>query len=246
MNTKHWEKMYALPLEKIPNTAIVMAAGKGTRMLPLTETIPKALVNWKGKPLIVHVLNELNKTSVQKAIIVIGYKGKQIQKYLGKKFGKIKLEYVTQTQQLGTAHAVQTGLKKIHNENFLVLSADVIASAKDLNKFLNSTGDCCMALRKTKKPERYGIIELKGKNIVKLIEKPKNYPKKTAWMNAGIYSFNANTIPFILNVQKNKQRNEFELTDVVQNLIHGKKKVIGIKFEKKVYDIGNLEDLKQK
>ena len=117
------------------DTAVIMAAGKGTRMLPLTKKIPKALVEWKGKPLIAHVLKELQGTQIRTAVIVVGYKGAQVKQALGKKFGKIELQYVWQKKQLGTAHAVQQALPKV-NGSFLVLSADVIVHSNDLRKLI--------------------------------------------------------------------------------------------------------------
>ncbi|MBN2127609.1 MAG: nucleotidyltransferase family protein, partial [Candidatus Diapherotrites archaeon] len=94
--------------------AVILAAGKGTRLKPLTDFVPKCMVELKGKPLIEWILTELKKAGIKKAVLVVGYKKEKIKEFIGEKFKGIEIEYVFQKKQLGTGNALSTGEKKIN------------------------------------------------------------------------------------------------------------------------------------
>lgn len=221
--------------------AIILAAGKGKRMRPLTTHKPKALIEFRGKPLLWHVLRQAEKAGIKEALIVIGFRGNSVKKFFGKKSGKISLNYAWQKKQLGTAHALKQAEGKTGKE-FIVLSCDVIASFTLIKKIASKKGfDAVLALRKEKHPEKFGVVSVKNGRIIGLIEKPAR-PEGNL-VNAGIYRFKENVFDAISRVKKSG-RNEFELTDAIKLMIASEKKVGFVKAGGKILDIGSLKDLK--
>ncbi|MBN2042272.1 MAG: nucleotidyltransferase family protein, partial [Candidatus Aenigmarchaeota archaeon] len=121
---------------------IVLAAGKGTRMLPLTEDIPKHLINVGGKPFLTHFLDILKKAGYKEKDIgiVVSYKGEMIRKFLeNKKFmGKV----IDQGEPLGTGHAVLKAKEFVKNGNFVVINGDSIFSKEDLENIRKDDEYC--------------------------------------------------------------------------------------------------------
>lgn len=116
--------------------AVILAAGNGTRLAPITREIPKALVEVNGKKLIERIIYELPK-EINEVIVVIGSFGKQIKEFLGENFLGKKIKYIKQNKPLGTAHALQI-CQKILKSKFLVLMGDNIYKRKDIKKCLKN------------------------------------------------------------------------------------------------------------
>ena len=221
--------------------AVILAAGLGKRMKPLTDKVPKALVEMNGKPLVCHVLESLEKGGVKEALIVIGYGGEKVKKRLGRKFGSIKLRYVKQAVPMGTAHAVLQAKGRFKGK-FLVASADVIFEKGMWKKLWEKKGfGAVVALRNEKKPERFGVALVKGKKLLQIVEKPKK--RLGNLVNAGAYCF-SQTIFKELEKTKASSRGEFELTDTV-NALASKEKAGFVLYKGKCLDIGTLEELKK-
>lgn len=223
--------------------AIVLAGGKGLRMLPLTKDKPKAMAKLKGKPLLEWVLLELKKAGIRKVIIVVGYKKERIIAYFGKKFRGLRLEYVTQKKPLGTGHALaqaKNAVEKISAKKFIVCYADVIVNHKDIIKLANVRSKYAIGLRYEAEPERFGVVHVRNRKVISLTEKPKKV-EKPALVNTGYYKFNEKIFE-ILETLKPSERNELELTDALKKVI--KKGKLGYVIMKNVLDIGTLADLK--
>ena len=108
--------------------ALILAAGKGTRMWPLTENIPKPLLPISGVPIIKRQIDELKKVGVKKVYILIGYQMNKIPNYLDKNETEIEIDYIVQEEQKGTGHAVKMAENKIKG-SFYCLKGDIIISA---------------------------------------------------------------------------------------------------------------------
>jgi len=222
--------------------AVVLAAGKGKRMHPLTKKKPKALVKLKGKPLLEHVLAGFEKAGVKETIVVIGFLGEKIEKKFGKKFGKMKLSYVDQRVQMGTAHAVLQMKKKLRGK-FLVGHADVIVKPSLWKKLMEKKGfDAVITLRKDKHPEKFGVAVTKGKRLEKIVEKPKD-KKLGNLVNAAAYLF-GQKIFSALEKTKVSKRGEFELTDSI-NILAAKGKTGFVVYKGKCLDIGSIKELRE-
>ncbi len=221
--------------------AVILAAGKGTRMKPLTDDMPKAMVLLHGKPFLEHVLFSLKQAGIKEAVIVVGYLKEKIMDYFGAEFAGIKIEYAIQEEQLGTAHAVLQA-KKFLKKDFLLGFSDIIAEPGVWRALLEANGfDVIAVVRGDAEPERFGVVETEGNRIVRVEEKP--LKPKSNLVLAAFYRFSQKIFSAIEKTKKSA-RGELELTDAI-NILAEKKKVGFVKFEGKIFDIGSLEDLKK-
>lgn len=223
--------------------AVILAAGQGTRLLPLTENKPKAMVELKGKPLLQWIVERIREAGVKEAGIVVGYKQEIIRNFFGEEFEGVKIKYFEQEKHLGTANAIEVAEDFVEKE-FLVLHGDIIPEKELLEKLAKKKGfDCVIVARKTSEPWKYGCLEIQGSKVKGIIEKPEKGKMKTAWINAGIYKFNRKIFDGIRKTQLS-ERNEFEITDSIKYLIK-EGKVGCVKWSKEIIDIGDASDLER-
>ena len=160
--------------------ALILAGGRGKRLRPLTDKIPKSLIPINKKPLIQYTIKYLKKFGINEIIICSGYKSKQIQNFLKKKknFG-CKIEYSVEKNPLGTAGAIKNAIKNLSDESFLVINGDIITNI-DLKKILKKPNTIAANELKTK----FGTMEIKNNRILKFNEKT---DVQNVWMNPGLY-----------------------------------------------------------
>ena len=142
--------------------AVILAAGKSTRTYPLTLTKPKPLLKVANKTLLEHNLDNLNNI-VEEIIIIVGYKKKLIKNCIGNKYKNLKIKYVEQKQQLGTAHAVSMVENHIKNK-FILMAGDDIYSKDDIKNCLKYQYSILIA--KAKNPQNFGVIVQKNGILV--------------------------------------------------------------------------------
>lgn len=164
--------------------AVIIAAGEGKRLRPLTEHRPKPLVEIQGKPLILFVWETLPQ-EVEEVIVVIGYKGEMLRSYIGDQFHGKKVIFVEQKELLGQAHALHLCKKYLETEEkFLVLFADDLqdqAAIKKLAEYESAVLTC-----QVKDPSHFGIIVTDERGVIKdMEEKPKN--PKSNLAATGVY-----------------------------------------------------------
>lgn len=152
--------------------AVILAAGEGLRMRPLTDSCPKPMIKILGRPLLHHIIDALPE-EVNEVILVVGYLGDQIEKYFGKRFGKFKIVYVRQKEKSGTGHALRLCKKFLGREKFLMLYADDLQSKKDLTKLLKHP--LALLVKRVKDPRRFGVVTAdKNGRILEIVEKPEH------------------------------------------------------------------------
>lgn len=162
---------------------VILAAGKGTRLRPLTDNCPKPLVKVAGKPLLDHIVEALP-TAVDELIIVVGYLGGMIEEYCGKEFHGRKVTYITQEEQKGTAHALWL-CKDLIKGRFLFLFADDIHGKEDLARATSYIRSILVA--SVSNPEKFGIVVRNPDGTLGLmIEKPEHAPSNCASTGAMI------------------------------------------------------------
>ena len=220
--------------------AVVLAAGQGVRMLPLTQDRPKALVELDGKPLLWHVLSSLSKARVSETIIVVGFKSEMVKEKFGERFGKMKLSYVSQSFPMGTGHALFQA-RKTAGVRFLAGYCDVIVEPALWKKLAAAKGkDAVLALRHEKYPERFGVALTERKKLVAIVEKPE-MKLGSDLVNVGAYLFTEKIFPALEKIKMSK-RNEFELTDAINRVASEGKAGFAV-YDGKCLDIGTIEDL---
>lgn len=167
--------------------AVILAGGKGTRLKPLTDYIPKPLIPINNKPIIEWQIRYLKKFGINQIIICTGYKTKQIEDYLEKKanFG-LKIRFSVEKKPLGTGGAIRKAAKLIHGNSFLVLNGDIITNI-DIRQMYKKKNSIALVELKTK----YGTVTIQEDKITEFREK-ESVPN--VWMNAGIYHLDKDII----------------------------------------------------
>lgn len=201
--------------------AVILAAGKATRLRPVTLTMPKALVPVANKTLIGYAIDVLKGAGLTDIGLVVNDLDSPIPQTLGKgETMGVNLEYIVQSEQLGLAHAVNLCRPFVGDEPFCVFLGDNIFQDKMqplFRNFVDSDVEASVALGEVSDPTRYGIAELEGDCIARVVEKPKE-PKSNLAI-AGVYLFRASIFDAISRI-KPSWRNELEITDAIQTLIN--------------------------
>ncbi len=174
--------------------ALILAAGRGTRLGPLTNTIPKPLLPIKDKPFLEYLINFLKNKGTKKIVIAIGYRGQKIKKYFttGKRQG-VAIQYSAENGRYlsGTGGAVKKAKNKLKNDDFLVLNGDSFVDV-DIKKIYDfhkkNKSLVTMVAVQLKNVERYGSLSISAKN--KLLAFKEKGKKGAGFINGGIYVFN--------------------------------------------------------
>ncbi|PAV13723.1 glucose-1-phosphate thymidylyltransferase [Methanosarcina spelaei] len=220
--------------------AVVLVAGKGTRMEPLTSGCSKVMLQVANKPILEHILNSAIEAGIEGFVFITGYLEEQIKEYFGNgsKWG-VSIEYVQQKEQLGTANAI--GCAKGYVDGaFLVLNGDMLIGQEDLKALISRIEEAVICVKEVENPSDFGVLETDDSRVVRIIEKPRNPPTNLA--NAGIYLFRQSIFDFIDRTRASV-RNEFEITDSIQMLIDSGAAVGYSPLEGRWIDIGYPWDL---
>ena len=228
--TKDKEKYYE-------NFVYIMAGGKGKRMMPLTKSIPKPMLEYSGEPILEKILIKLKSEGFKNVIISINYLGKKIEDYFkdGKDFG-LNISYIRELKEMGTAGSLQKLSNLKNNLPIIVSNADLITNLKFkdmLNYHSTNSGDLTIATKKYEYQNPFGVILNKGKKVIKISEKP-------------IYKFNVNAGVYVINhkllniVKKNQY---LDMPKLIEKLINKKKKINIFPLHETWKDVGNPKDL---
>lgn len=192
--------------------AVILAAGKSTRTYPLTLTKPKPLLKVVNKTLIEHNMEQLMGLA-NEVIIIVGYKKEMIKKHLGDKFGKIKIEYVEQKQQLGSGHALMQAEKFLGKERFMVMMGDDLYFRGDIRRCLRYP--MSVMAKRVENYSNFGVFIKKDEKVLDIVEKPQEFVSDLA--NAAFYVFNEKIFECLKKIEKSP-RGEYELTDALKML----------------------------
>jgi glucose-1-phosphate thymidylyltransferase len=200
--------------------AVILAAGEGLRCRPLTLTRSKVMLPVANRPLLEHIIKALSENGIKEVIFVVGYKKEKIMDYFsnGSNFG-VKIDYVFQDIQLGTAHAIMQARNLVH-EDFLVINGDNLIDRNTIADIIaGATGHVTLVAVKREQTAGYGIVfsETSEKNRVKkILEKPKEVESNL--VNAGIYIFPPDIFDEI-DETKSHETGEYAITDTIQQMI---------------------------
>ncbi len=194
---------------------VILAAGEGSRMRPLTTSRPKVMLPLAGKPMLEHLIGNVRDAGITEILLVVGYHEEAIRTWFddGSKFG-VSIQYVVQRRQMGTADALKTVEPFIH-DTFLMLNGDMILERSDLTNILGLPSPV-MATSTTTHPESFGVVTVANDRITSLEEKSL-HPKSNI-INAGAYLFDSEIFA-ILKKLSLSTRGEYELTDALTDYI---------------------------
>lgn len=219
----------------IPAMAVVMAGGRGERLMPLTEKTPKPMLKVGGKPIIEYNIEHLVRHGIRDISISIRYLGEQLQEYF--KDGSHKnanISYITEDKPLGTIGALKR-IASISQDYILVMNSDLLTDI-DLESFfetfIEQGADMAVATIPYDVNIPYAVMELEG-NVVKDF---KEKPRYTYYSNAGIYLMKRELLDIIPEDQF------FDATDLMNTVIAQGKKLIADPILSYWLDIGRMED----
>jgi len=198
--------------------ALVLAAGEGTRLRPLTSNIPKPLLLVAGRPFLSHVLGALSSQGIKDITILVGWKANKVKEHYGdgSQMG-LRISYLEQKERMGTAHAVGMA-EGVIDEPFVCVNGDVVLFEPDLKRVLDRYAEkqcTVMGAVRVPDPTRYGVIEERDGMLTKIHEKPKVPP--TDLINAGVFAFTPEIFSQIRSTALSP-RGEYEITDTLNAL----------------------------
>ncbi len=224
--------------------ALILSGGKGTRLRPITHTSAKQLVPIANKPILFYGIEAIRAAGITEVGIVVGDTEAEIRAAVGdgSAFG-VKTTYIRQDAPLGLAHAVKVSRSFLKDDSFVMYLGDnlILDGITTLvEEFQRDRPNSQILLAKVPHPEEFGVAELDGTRIKRLVEKPKE-PKSDLAL-VGVYMFDSTIFDAVDGI-KPSFRNELEITDAIQYLIdHGKEvrhHIIGGWWK----DTGKLEDI---
>lgn len=198
---------------------VILAAGEGKRMRPLTGQRPKVMLPVANRPMLEHLVIASRDAGIREIIMVVGYGEREIRHHFGdgSAWG-VTIQYTVQRKQRGTADALNAAANYIHGK-FLLMNGDMIVNSRDISSLCSSEAPC-MGLFPSSHPQDYGVVTVEEDLVTSLEEKTDN--PKSSLVNAGIYLFEPDILPWAFSVIPSS-RGELELTDALRVMIQGKK-----------------------
>jgi glucose-1-phosphate thymidylyltransferase len=222
-------------------TAIIPIAGEGTRLRPHTYSRPKVLIDVAGKPMISHILDRLVEVGITDAVFVVGHMGGEVRDFIEREYD-FNADYVEQPERKGLGHAIYLARERVREGPVLIVLGDTLFRA-DLSAVIG--GDVSrIAVMETDDPRRFGIVELDGDRVVRIVEKPADPPSNLAVI--GIYYLTNSAVLFdcLDHIVKKdiRTKGEYQLTDALA-LMTQRGEPLGVFVVDGWYDCGKKETL---
>jgi dTDP-glucose pyrophosphorylase len=226
--------------------AVVLAAGRGTRMRKLTDDIPKPMIEVRGKPVLQHIVEGLRDAGVRRLLIIVGYHAEAVRNFFGDgQRHNVDIDYVTQTVQDGTGRVVNLARSFAGDSPFILSYGDILISPENYKHVANLSDeyDAVITVTRGEDVSKGGAVFVNAQmELVDLREKPKPGEPTSPWYNAGLYAFRPGIFDFIAKL-KPSPRGEYELTDAVRDLAHSGKKVQALELTGEWADVRDPEVL---
>ncbi len=218
-----------------PNTVVIMAGGKGQRLLPLTQNTPKPMLPVGGKPILETLIHRLQGHGFSRILLSINFHGEQIKAHFGdgRKYG-VSIEYIEEKQKMGTAGSLGLIDHQLH-EPILVMNGDILTNVNFENLLdfhIQAEAVATMCIREYGLEVPYGVVRLNKNNIIAIEEKP----VQQFYVNAGIYVLNPDVLDYI---PKGKA---IDMTGVFEKLVLEQSLTVSFPIREFWMDIGKLED----
>ncbi len=223
--------------------ALILAAGEGTRLRPLTANVPKPMLYVAGKPLIAHLFANLSGLGIEEVALVVGWKSTRIKEYFSDKERAEGLEvtFFEQKERLGTAHAI--GLSRDYfDDQFVCLNGDVVLSSRDIEKIIELSREqdgTAIGGVEVDDPRRFGVIETENGAMERIVEKPGVASGNL--INAGIMVLTPGIFDAIDDT-KVSARGEYEITDTL-NMVAQENRIAVYRLKDEWMDVAMPWDL---
>jgi bifunctional UDP-N-acetylglucosamine pyrophosphorylase/glucosamine-1-phosphate N-acetyltransferase len=204
--------------------AVILVAGKGTRLRPLTDHTPKPMFTLAGRPLLEWMVMRVKEAGITEILFVCNYLEVKIKEYFGDGLQHgVKITYKTQKETLGTANAFYQAKEFVGDHQFMGLYGDHFIAEGVLRKLRknHNEGEIAVSAILVDDTSQFGVLEVDGNYITKVVEKPPKGTESSKFANVGVYIFPPGIFKYIEETQISP-RNEYEITDTMQLMINDK------------------------
>jgi len=208
--------------------AVLLAAGRGTRMRELTIDLPKPMIEVRGKPVLQHIVEGLREAGVRDLLIIVGYQADAVQNFFGDGSRyNIEIQYATQAVQDGTGRLVNLARNFAGNSPFILSYGDILVDPANYKRLVDFPHDveAIISVTRGEDVRKGGAVFLnKEMELVDLREKAQAGEPTSPWYNAGLYTFRPSIFDFTAKL-KPSPRGEYELTDAIRDLARSGKTI---------------------
>jgi UDP-N-acetylglucosamine diphosphorylase / glucose-1-phosphate thymidylyltransferase / UDP-N-acetylgalactosamine diphosphorylase / glucosamine-1-phosphate N-acetyltransferase / galactosamine-1-phosphate N-acetyltransferase len=229
--------------------AVILAAGRGTRMRELTADLPKPMIAVRGKPVLQHILEGLRDAGIRDYLIVVGYRADAVQDFFGDGSGyNVAIRYKTQRVQDGTGRVVELAHEYVTDRPFILAYGDILVDPANYKSLVNlSDVDAMLTVTRGEDVSKGGAVFVNEQmELVDIREKSDRWSDLSQgampFYNAGLYAFRPSIFEFTAKL-KPSPRGEYELTDAIRDLAHSGKKVKALELTGEWADVRDPETL---
>jgi dTDP-glucose pyrophosphorylase len=226
--------------------AVILAAGRGTRMRELTAEVPKPMIKVRGKPVLQHIVEGLRNSGIGDLLLVVGYRADAVREFFsdGSPYN-VAIQYATQTVQDGTGRVVNLARDFAGNRPFILAYGDILIDPVNYRRVadLPDGVEAILTVTRGEDVSKGGAVFVNGQmELIDLREKPKPGEPTSLWYNAGLYAFRPSIFEFIAKLNPSP-RGEYELTDAIRDLARSGKKVNALELTGEWADVRDPEIL---
>src|SRR5437667_2374388 len=226
--------------------AVLLAAGRGTRMRELTADLPKPMIEVRAKPGLQHIAEGLRDAGVRNFLVIVGYRADAVQNFFGDGSRyRIDIQYATQVAQDGTGRVVDLARNFVCDSAFVLAYGDILVDRENYERVVELADDveALISVIRGEDVSKGGAVFLNNKfELVDLREKAKPGEATSPWYNAGLYAFRPSIFEFIAKL-KPSTRGEYELTDAIRELAQSGKRVQALELTGEWADVRDPEIL---
>jgi UDP-N-acetylglucosamine diphosphorylase / glucose-1-phosphate thymidylyltransferase / UDP-N-acetylgalactosamine diphosphorylase / glucosamine-1-phosphate N-acetyltransferase / galactosamine-1-phosphate N-acetyltransferase len=226
--------------------AVLLAAGRGTRMRELTADLPKPMINVRGKPILLHIIEGLQAAGIKHFLIVVGYHGDAVRSYFGDGtcFG-LQIKYATQVVQDGTGRVVDLARDFVDQSPFILSYGDILVDPGNYKSIVDLADEveAIVSVKQNEDVSKGGAVFVNEQmEVTDIREKSEPGEMASAWYNAGVYAFRPSIFNWTSKLQPSP-RGEYELTDAVRELAQSGRKVQAVELSGEWADVRDPEIL---
>ncbi|HEY0369817.1 MAG TPA: sugar phosphate nucleotidyltransferase [Chthoniobacterales bacterium] len=226
--------------------AVLLAAGRGTRMRELTSDLPKPMLRVREKPILQHIIEGMKPAGVRDVLIIVGWRAEVVREFFGdgRSLG-VNVSYATQVMQDGTGKVVELAREFCGGDAFILSYGDILLDPVNYPRLTSLPADteAIVTVKYTDDVSKGGAVFVNERfDLVDLREKPKPGEPTSPWYNAGVYAFRPTIFDFTVRLQRSP-RGEFELTDAIRDLAKSGRKVQAVELTGEWADVRDPEIL---
>ena len=228
--------------------AVLLAAGRGTRMRELTSQVPKPMLEVRGKPILQHIIEGMHAAGIANFLLIVGWRAEVVREFFGDGAPlSVRIDYTTQVVQDGTGKVLELARDFCGLDPFLLSYGDILVDAPNYLPLASPAPEveAIISVKQSEDVSKGGAVFVNDKfEMTDLREKPQPGEPTSPWYNAGIYMFRQSIFEFISQLQRSP-RGEFELTDAIRDLAMSGKRVQAFELTGKWADVRDPEILAQ-